>query len=240
MDQQDLLRVSDLHVFYGQVESLRGISLEVRKRSIVSVIGTNGAGKTTLLKAISGLVPIREGTIHFKQKPLRGLPPHQITKFRIVHVPEGRGILGEMTVLENLEMGAYLEGDSKMIRERMQEVFRLFPVLQTRLKQRGSTMSGGEQQMLAIGRALMANPELLLLDEPSLGLAPLAIKGVFMAINQIHDQGKTILLVEQSARLALKAAEYGFILENGKIALSGRTSDLMNQEQVRRIYLGGD
>jgi branched-chain amino acid transport system ATP-binding protein len=240
MNPKDLLQVSNLHVFYGKVESLRGVSFEVRKRSIVSVIGANGAGKTTLLSAISGLVPIKEGTIQFNQKPLQGLPPHQITKFRIIHVPEGRCILSEMTVLENLEMGAYLERDSKIIRERMQEVFRLFPVLETRLKQRGRTMSGGEQQMLAIGRAMMADPELLMLDEPSLGLAPLVIKGVFMAINQINGKGKTILLVEQSARLALKAAEYGFILENGKIALSGPTSDLINQEQVRKIYLGGD
>ncbi|MGD0623227.1 MAG: ABC transporter ATP-binding protein [Thermodesulfobacteriota bacterium] len=240
MNNQDLLQVANVHVFYGKVESLRGVSFEVKGRSIVSVIGSNGAGKTTLLKAISGLAPIKEGTIKFNQKPLQGLPPHQITKLRIIHVPEGRQILCEMTVLENLEMGAYLEQDSQIIKERMQEVFQLFPVLENRLKQRGSTMSGGEQQMLAIGRAMMTDPELLMLDEPSLGLAPLIIKGVFRAIKQINDKGKTILLVEQSARIALKAAEYGFILENGKIALSGPTSDLIHQEQVRKIYLGGD
>ena len=240
MNDRDLLQVSNVHVFYGKVESLRGVSFEVKDRSIVSVIGSNGAGKTTLLKAISGLVPIKEGTIQFNQKPLPGLPPHQITRLRIIHVPEGRRILSEMSVLENLEMGAYLESDSKIMKARMHEVFRLFPVLENRLKQRGSTMSGGEQQMLAIGRAMMADPQLLMLDEPSLGLAPLIIKGVFMAIKQIHSKGKTILLVEQSARLALKAAEFGFILENGKIVLSGPTSDLINQEQVRKIYLGED
>ena len=240
MNHQDLLEVANVHVFYGKVESLRGVSFKVRGRSIVSIIGSNGAGKTTLLKAISGLAPIKEGTIQFNQKPLQGLPPHQITKLRIIHVPEGRQILCEMTVLENLEMGAYLEKDSRIVRERMQEVFQLFPLLENRLKQRGSTLSGGEQQMLAIGRALMADPELLMLDEPSLGLAPLMIKGVFMAIKQIRGKGKTILMVEQSARLALKAAEYGFILENGKIALSGPTSDLIHQAQVRKIYLGED
>ena len=238
MNNRGLLEVSNVSVFYGNVESLRGISFEVKERSIVSVIGSNGAGKTTLLNAISGLVPIKEGIIKFKETPLWDLQPHQVTKLKIIHVPEGRHILSEMTVLENLEMGAYLESDSKITKERMKEVFSLFPTLERRLKQRGNTMSGGEQQMLAIGRAMMADPELLMLDEPSLGLAPLIVKDVFMAIKKINGKGKTILLVEQSANLALKAAEYGFILENGRIVLSGLTSDLINQEQVRKIYLG--
>jgi branched-chain amino acid transport system ATP-binding protein len=238
MNNNAILQVSNIYVFYGKVESLRGVSFEVEDRSIVSVIGSNGAGKTTLLNAISGLVPLRAGTIEFNRKSLKGLQPHEITKLRIIHVPEGRRILSEMTVLENLELGAYLESNQKKISARMKEVFALFPVLESRLKQRGSTMSGGEQQMLAIGRAMMADPELLMLDEPSLGLAPLIVKDVFTAIKEINSRGKTVLLVEQSANLALKASEHGFILENGRVVLSGTTDELMKDEQVRKIYLG--
>ena len=233
-----LLKVSNLYVYYGKVEGLGGVSFGVKDQSIVSVIGTNGAGKSTLLKAISGLVSLKEGTIEFKQKEIQGIPPHEITKLRIIHVPEGRHILSEMTILENLELGAYLEKDKSKIKNRFREVFSLFPILESRLKQRGSTMSGGEQQMLAIGRAMMADPELLMLDEPSLGLAPLNVKIVFDVIKEINSRGKTILLIEQSANLALKVSEQAFILENGKIVLSGNTSDLRNQEQVRRVYLG--
>jgi len=238
MNSNVLLKVSNLYVYYGRVESLRGVSLDVKDRCIASVVGANGAGKSTLLKAVSGLVPVKEGTIEFKQREIRGIPPHEITRLKIIHVPEGRHILSEMTVLENLELGAYLEKDQMKIKNRLQEVFSLFPVLENRLKQRGSTMSGGEQQMLAIARAMMADPELLMLDEPSLGLAPLNVKIVFSVIKEINRRGKTILLVEQSANLALKASEYAFILENGKVVLSGNTSDLLNQEQVRKIYLG--
>ncbi len=238
MIDHPLLRVTDLFVYYGKVQGLAGVSLAIHEGRIVSVIGSNGAGKTTLLKAISGLVSFQGGTIEFKQNSIKDLPPHEITKLRIVQVPEGRHILGEMTVLENLELGAFLEKDSKKVKDRFAVVFHIFPVLQTRLKQRGGSLSGGEQQMLAIARALMGDPELLMLDEPSLGLAPLMVREVFKIIKEIHQRGKTILLVEQSANLALKASEWGFILENGRVALSGRTSDLLNQEQVRKIYLG--
>jgi branched-chain amino acid transport system ATP-binding protein len=233
-----LLKVAELSVYYGMVQGLAEVSLSVDSGKIVSVIGSNGAGKTTLLKAISGLIPFQTGSVEFRQKPLKGLPPHVITKLGIVQVPEGRQILAEMTVHENLEMGAYLEKDSRKKKERMEVVYHIFPVLRNRLRQRGGSLSGGEQQMLAIARAMMADPELLMLDEPSLGLAPLMVREVFKVIKEIHQRGKPILLVEQSANLALKASEWGFILENGRVALSGRTSDLLNQQQVRKIYLG--
>jgi branched-chain amino acid transport system ATP-binding protein len=238
MNVQPLLNVSNLSVYYGKVQGLAGISLEVYMGEVVSVIGSNGAGKTTLLKAVSGLIPFQTGAIDFKGKPIRNLPPHEITKLGIIQVPEGRQILAEMTVRENLEMGAYLEKNGKKVKNRFQVVFHIFPVLQNRLTQSGGSMSGGEQQMLAIARALMADPELLMLDEPSLGLAPLMVKEVFKVIKEINQRGKTILLVEQSANLALKVAQRGFILETGKVALGGRTSDLLTQEQVRKIYLG--
>jgi branched-chain amino acid transport system ATP-binding protein len=238
MNAQPILNVSNLSVYYGKVQGLAGISLEVYTGEVVSVIGSNGAGKTTLLKAVSGLIPFQTGAIDFKGKSIRNLPPHEITKLGIIQVPEGRQILAEMTVRENLEMGAYLEKDGKKVKDRFQVVFHIFPVLQNRLTQGGGSMSGGEQQMLAIARALMADPELLMLDEPSLGLAPLMVKEVFKVIKEINQRGKTILLVEQSANLALKVAQRGFILETGKVALGGRTSDLLTQEQVRKIYLG--
>ena len=238
MTAQPILNVSNLSVYYGKVQGLAGISLEVYTGEVVSVIGSNGAGKTTLLKAVSGLIPFQTGAIDFKGKSIRNLPPHEITKLGIIQVPEGRQILAEMTVRENLEMGAYLEKDGKKVKDRFQVVFHIFPVLQNRLTQGGGSMSGGEQQMLAIARALMADPELLMLDEPSLGLAPLMVKEVFKVIKEINQRGKTILLVEQSANLALKVAQRGFILETGKVALGGRTSDLLTQEQVRKIYLG--
>jgi len=238
MNAQPILNVSNLSVYYGKVQGLAGISLEVFTGEVVSVIGSNGAGKTTLLKAVSGLIPFQTGAVDFKGKSIRNLPPHEITKLGIIQVPEGRQILAEMTVRENLEMGAYLEKDGKKVKDRFQVVFHIFPVIQNRLTQGGGSMSGGEQQMLAIARALMADPELLMLDEPSLGLAPLMVKEVFKVIKEINQRGKTILLVEQSANLALKVAQRGFILETGKVALGGRTSDLLNQEQVRKIYLG--
>ncbi len=238
MKPQPILNVSNLSVYYGKVQGLAGVSLEVNAGEIVSVIGSNGAGKTTLLKAISGLIPFQNGTIEFKQRPIKDLPPHEITKLGIIQVPEGRQILAEMTVQENLEMGAFLERDGKKVKDRFEVVFHIFPILKNRLKQGGGSMSGGEQQMLAIARALMAEPELLMLDEPSLGLAPLMVKEVFKVIKEINQRGKTILLVEQSANLALKVSQRGFILETGKVALAGRTSDLLNQEQVRKIYLG--
>jgi len=234
----NLLKVSDLDVYYGEVRSLERVSIEIDYGSIVSVIGSNGAGKTTLLKAISGLIPIQNGTIEFRQISVKGLSPHEITRRKIIHVPEGRHILTEMTVLENLELGAFIEKDRRCVESRLYDVLNLFPVLKDRLKQKGGTMSGGEQQMLAIARALMSSPELLMLDEPSLGLAPLMVREVFRIIKEIRKREKTILLVEQSANLALKVSQYAFILETGKVVLSGLTSDLLNQGQVRKIYLG--
>jgi branched-chain amino acid transport system ATP-binding protein len=238
MNSQPLLKISEVWVFYGKVQGLAGVSLEVFPGEIVSVIGSNGAGKTTLLRAISGLIPFQMGTIEFRERSIKGIPPHEIAKLGIIQVPEGRQILAEMTVRENLEMGAFLEKDGKKVKERFDVVFQIFPILKERLRQRGGSMSGGEQQMLAIARALMGEPELLMLDEPSLGLAPLLVKEVFKVIREIHQRGKTILLVEQSANLALKVSERGFILETGKVALSGKTSELRSQEQVRKIYLG--
>jgi branched-chain amino acid transport system ATP-binding protein len=238
MNPQPIFKVSDLSVSYGKVQGLAGVSLEVGQGEIVSVIGSNGAGKTTLLRAISGLIPFQSGTIEFRQKPIKGIPPHEITKLGIIQVPEGRQILAEMSVRENLEMGAYLERDKKKVKDRLQVVFHIFPILKDRLTQRGGLMSGGEQQMLAVARALMADPELLMLDEPSLGLAPLMVKEVFQVIREINQRGKTILLVEQSANLALKVSQRGFILETGKVVLSGKTADLLSLEEVRKIYLG--
>jgi len=238
MNRHPILNVSSLSVFYGKVQALCGVSLKVHPGEIVSVIGSNGAGKTTLLKAISGLIPFQTGAIEFKQRLIKDLPAHEISKLKIIQVPEGRQILAEMTVLENLEMGAYLERDGKKLRERFVLVFHIFPILEGRLKQRAGSMSGGEQQMLAIARALMADPELLMLDEPSLGLAPLMVGEVFKVIQEINYRGKTILLVEQSANLALKVSQRGFVLETGKIVLSGQTSDLLREAQVRKIYLG--
>jgi branched-chain amino acid transport system ATP-binding protein len=234
------LRLVDLHVSYGQVKSVTGVTFTVDEGSIVAVIGSNGAGKSTLLKAISGLITPESGSIEFRGKSIVNMAPHAIAKLKMIHVPEGRGILTEMSVKENLEMGAYLESNRKKIRQRMKEVCNLFPILDKRLKQKSGTLSGGEQQMLAIARAIMAGPELLMLDEPSLGLAPLVIRDVFNTIRKINREGNTILLMEQSANLALNVAEHAFILENGKVVLSGSTDDLINNEQVRKIYIGED
>jgi branched-chain amino acid transport system ATP-binding protein len=232
-----MLKLSNIHTFYGPVEALKGIDIEVERGEIVCLIGNNGAGKSTILMAISGIVSPRLGDIIFEDGSIKGIPPHRIVGKGISQAPEGRRIFPKLTVGENLEMGAYAVGGHQRA-GRIEKVFELFPVLKERHKQMGGTLSGGEQQMLAIGRALMSGPKLLLLDEPSLGLAPIIVSRIFKIVREINKEGVTILLVEQNARAALKLSDRGYVLENGSIALQGMGEDLLNNEQVRRAYLG--
>ena len=219
---------------------MQGISLSVKGGSIVTLIGANGAGKTTTLKAISGLLKPRSGEILYEGRNIAGLPPHQIVKLGLSHVPEGRMIFANLTVLENLQLGAYLQKDRQIVHRELDHIFSLFPRLSERVKQIAGTLSGGEQQMLAIGRALMSRPKLLLLDEPSLGLAPLLVKTIFEKIVEINrQQGLTILLVEQNANLALEVSSFGYVLETGKITLAGDSPSLRQNPQVKSAYLGG-
>ena len=235
-----MLEIKNLQVSYGAIPALHGISLSVKAGSIVTLIGANGAGKTTALKAISGLLKPKTGEILYEGKNIAGLPPHHIVKLGLSHVPEGRMIFTNLTVLENLQLGAYLEKDRRVIRRELEHVFGLFPRLQERQPQLAGTLSGGEQQMLAIGRALMGRPRLLLLDEPSLGLAPLLSKTIFEKIVEINrEQGLTVLLVEQNANLALEISHFGYVLETGRIALSGESASLRQNPQVQSAYLGG-
>ena len=235
-----MLEIKNLQVSYGAIPALHGISLSVKAGSIVTLIGANGAGKTTALKAISGLLKPKTGEILYEGKNIAGLPPHHIVKLGLSHVPEGRMIFTNLTVLENLQLGAYLEKDRRVIRRELEHVFGLFPRLQERQPQMAGTLSGGEQQMLAIGRALMGRPRLLLLDEPSLGLAPLLIKTIFEKIVEINrEQGLTVLLVEQNANLALEISHFGYVLETGRIAVSGESATLRQNPQVQSAYLGG-
>ena len=236
-----MLKIENLEVSYGGIKALQGVSLEIKDGEIVTLIGCNGAGKSTLLKAISGLVHVKAGTIHYQREEVSLLnrPPHEIVQAGISQVPEGRMIFPNLSVKENIELGAYLRKNSREIDEDFQKVFVLFPRLKERLKQSAGTLSGGEQQMLAIARSLMARPRLLLMDEPSLGLAPILVKGIFKAIREINEQGLTILLVEQNARMALKFAHRGYVLETGKIVLEGPASQLEANEEVKKAYLGG-
>src|SRR5579884_943573 len=233
-----MLSIRDLHASYGAVSVLKGISLEVEAGEVVALIGANGAGKTTTLMTISGMISNRSGSIIFYGEEILGLPPHQIVEKGICHVPEGRRIFPRLSVLENLEMGAYLQTDRKRIEEDLETLFHFFPILKERRFQRGGTLSGGEQQMLAIGRALMSRPKLLLLDEPSLGLSPLMAEKIFEMIREIRRQGKTILLVEQNAHAALTLADRGYVMETGQIVLSDSASQLLLNPQVQSAYLG--
>jgi len=232
------LRVLDLDVYYGNIRALHGVSLEVHEGEIVCLIGANGAGKTTCLGAISGLHKPRRGHIRLSEEEITGWPPHVAARRGIAHVPEGRRIFPNLTVLENLDLGAYARKDNAAIRADREKVFALFPVLAERKNQPGGTLSGGEQQMLAIGRALMAAPRILLLDEPSLGLAPFLVQQIFHTLREINRSGVTILLVEQNARLALDFANRGYVLETGRIVLEGATAELANNEEVKKAYLG--
>ena len=234
-----MLAIENLVAHYGPVEALKGISLQVQQGEIVTLIGANGAGKSTTLRAISGLVRPTRGRITYQGQDLTALPPERIVALGIAHVPEGRRVFPQMTVMENLELGAYTRSDPRGIREDVERVFTLFPRLAERRTQLAGTMSGGEQQMLAIGRALMARPRLLLLDEPSMGLAPIIVESIFAVIQDINRQGTTILLVEQNANLALSVAHKGYVLETGRIALSDTAERLRENEAVRRAYLGG-
>ncbi len=234
-----MLCLERLEVRYGAIRALRGIDLQVREGEIVTLIGANGAGKSTAIRAISGLVPPYSGRIVYRGTDIAGLPAHAIVGLGVCQSPEGRRIFGNLTVRENLEMGAYLHhGDASHIGQSMERVFDHFPRLKERVNQYGGTLSGGEQQMLAIGRALMAQPRLLMLDEPSLGLAPFLVRQIFDIIRNINEQGVTILLVEQNAYQALKIAHRGYVLETGEIAMEGTADELLSDDRVRRAYLG--
>jgi branched-chain amino acid transport system ATP-binding protein len=232
-----LLEIHDIHTFYGTIEALKGISLEVNEGEIVTLIGSNGAGKSTTLRSISGLTPPREGSIQFDGEEIGETPPQEIVQRGISQSPEGRRIFDRMTVRENLELGAYLRRDTNVASD-MDRVFDLFPRLKEREKQKAGTMSGGEQQMLAIGRALMASPKLLLLDEPSMGLAPVLVERSYETVAEINKQGTTILLVEQNANFALEVSERAYVLETGTVALSDKASALRENPEVQRAYLG--
>ena len=234
-----MLRIADLNVYYGAIHALKGISLEVHQGEIVTLIGANGAGKSTTLRTISGLIAPKSGAVDFEGQGIAGLGAHDIVRRGISQVPEGRRIFADMTVLENLELGAFIRNDKDGIASDMEMVFTRFPRLKERLSQQAGTLSGGEQQMLAMGRALMSRPRLLLLDEPSMGLAPLLIKEIFSIIVDINKAGTTILLVEQNANMALSIANRAYVLETGRITLSGSAKDLAASEEVRKAYLGG-
>ena len=233
-----MLKIDKINLYYGVIHALKDISLEVKQGEIVTLIGANGAGKTSTLRAISGLEPIKSGTITFKDMELNKVPANKIVSLSLSHVPEGRRVFPQLSVLENLELGAYLRNDKAEIKQDMEMVFSKFPRLKERIKQQAGTLSGGEQQMLAIGRALMNRPEMLILDEPSMGLAPLVVKDIFDTIVEINKTGTTILLVEQNANMALAIAHRAYVLETGKIVKSGDAKELLNDDSIRSAYLG--
>jgi len=233
-----LLRLEDVHTFYGRIEALKGISLEVREGEIVTLIGANGAGKSTTLRSISGLNQARKGTITFQGQDITRRAPHEIVELGISQSPEGRRLFPRMSVLENLEMGAFQRKNRAEIKEDIERVYSLFPRLAERKNQKGGTLSGGEQQMCAMGRALMARPKLLMLDEPSLGLAPIFVEKIFEIVGEINEQGTTVLLVEQNALMALDASRRGYVLETGRVVLTDDAKRLRENEQVRKTYLG--
>lgn len=236
----DILNVNDLNVYYGGIHAIKNISFNIKKGEIVSLIGANGAGKTSTLHAISGLVPIKSGEISLNGENVTNIEAHKLVSLGMAHVPEGRRIFTELTVLENLEMGAYTRNDTEQIKEDINHMFTLFPRLAERKKQLAGTMSGGEQQMLAMARALMSNPSLLLLDEPSMGLAPLLVQEIFNIIERINkEENVTVLLVEQNANMALSIADRGYVLETGKIILEGTGKELLSNPEIKKAYLGG-
>ena len=233
-----LLEIENVHTYYGNIHALKGISLTVDTAEIVSLIGGNGAGKSTTLKTISGVLRPRVGTVHLAGEDLGNLKAHEIVSKGVVQVPEGRRIFGRLTVTENLEMGAFTQTDREKTTKEVERVFTMFPRLKERRNQLGGTLSGGEQQMLAIGRALMAEPKVLLLDEPSMGLAPVLVDSIFDTIQQLHHSGTTILLVEQNARMALQIADRGYVMQTGEIVLEGSAESLRTNEMVQKSYLG--
>jgi branched-chain amino acid transport system ATP-binding protein len=235
-----ILELKDVHTFYGAIEALKGISIDVHEGEIVTLIGANGAGKSTTLRSINGLNHPREGTIHFKGQDITDEAPHNVVKMGISQSPEGRRLFPRMSVLENLQMGAFQRADRSGIKEGMDRVFSLFPRLAERKSQKAGTLSGGEQQMCAIGRALMAEPKLLMLDEPSMGLAPIFVEKIFEIIREINDQGTPILLVEQNALMALDTASRGYVMETGSIVLADDAKSLRENDQVKKTYLGVD
>ena len=234
-----MLKIDNIHVYYGAIHALKGVSLEVRKGEIVTLIGANGAGKSTTLRTVSGLLAPKSGAITFLGENIAGTPAHEIVKHGISQVPEGRRIFAEMSVQENLEMGAFTRKDKAGVEKDFEIVYNRFPRLKERRKQQAGTLSGGEQQMLAMGRALMSRPKLLLLDEPSMGLAPLLIKEIFSIIEDINREGTTVLLVEQNANMALSIAHRAYVMETGRITLQGAAKELAASEDVRKAYLGG-
>ena len=236
---ETMLKIDNIHVYYGAIHALKGVSLEVRKGEIVTLIGANGAGKSTTLRTVSGLLAPKSGAITFLGENIAGTPAHEIVKHGISQVPEGRRIFAEMSVQENLELGAFTRKDKDGVAKDFEIVYNRFPRLEERRKQQAGTLSGGEQQMLAMGRALMSRPKLLLLDEPSMGLAPLLIKEIFSIIEDINREGTTVLLVEQNANMALSIAHRAYVMETGRITLQGAAKELAASEDVRKAYLGG-
>jgi len=234
-----ILELKDVDVYYGAIQALKGISLSIKQGEIVTMIGANGAGKSTTLNTISGLNRPKKGNLFFKGQTIDRTPPHRIVELGISQVPEGRRIFANLSVLENLELGAYVRKDRHKIKQDLDKIFTLFPRLKERIKQNAGTLSGGEQQMLSTGRALMSNPQVLLLDEPSLGLAPMLVKSIFNALKEINEQGTTILLVEQNAYMALNLAHRGYVMETGKIVLEDEAKNLLNNQKVKEAYLGG-
>jgi branched-chain amino acid transport system ATP-binding protein len=237
-----MLRIEGLNASYGSIQVLKNVSLKVPKGKVVSIIGANGAGKSTLLKSISGLIKISKGSIVYKDKNIAGMPANKVVGLGISQVPEGRQIFAHLSVLDNIHLGAYLyfkRNNRLEIRKRVDRIYEIFPILETRSKQIAGTLSGGEQQMLAIARALMARPELLLLDEPSMGIAPLIVREIFNVIQQLNESGTTVLLVEQNARVALKVAHHSYVLERGEIVMEGLAGELLDNPRVKEVYLGG-
>ncbi len=233
-----MLTIKDLEVYYGIIQAIKGISFEVKEGEVIALIGANGAGKTTILQTITGLIAAKSGSIQFEGNDLTKIPAHSIVSLGMAHVPEGRRIFAELTVLENLKMGAYTRKDKKEIEDTIEKVYKRFPRLNERKNQIAGTLSGGEQQMLAMGRALMSHPRIILMDEPSMGLSPLFVSEIFDIIKEISESGTTVLLVEQNAKKALSIANRAYVLETGKIVLEGDAKELMNNDSVKKAYLG--